>query len=136
MKIIIGSVPREDGQSMVELALTLTILLILLAGTIDLGRALFTWIEMRDAAQEGAAYGSFCPTDSAKIEARVRDNLNPIYTYVVGIDKPNISVTSPITVNVTTQLPLAMPFLSTVIGKDTITIHAKIIDSIINTSCP
>jgi Flp pilus assembly protein TadG len=129
-----GSVPKEAGQSMVELALTLTIILILLAGTMDLGRALFTWIEMRDAAQEGAVYGSFCPTDSAKIEARVRDNLNPIYTYVVGIDKPSISVGSPITVNITTDLPLAVPFLSTVIGTNTITIHAKIINSIIYTT--
>ena len=135
MSRIIGSKPREDGQSMVELALTLTILLILLAGTIDFGRAFFTWIEMRDAAQEGAVYGSFCP-DLAKIEARVRDNLNPIYTYVVDIAKPNLSIGEPITVNVTTHIPLTMPFLSTVIRTDTIAIHATIIDSIIKTSCP
>jgi Flp pilus assembly protein TadG len=134
MNKIIGSVPREAGQSMVELALTLTLILILLAGTMDFGRAFFTWIEMRDAAQEGAVYGSFCP--NGNIEARVRDNLNPIYTYVVDIDKPDISTGSPITVNVTTHLPLTVPFLSTVIQTDTVTIQATIIDSIINTSCP
>ncbi len=136
MNKIIGSVPREDGQSMVELALTLTILLILLAGTIDLGRALFTWIEMRDAAQEGAVYGSFCP-DKNKITTRVDANLNKIYTYDIDPIIPAYPAPGDsITVNVETKLPLAMPFLSTVIGTDTIDIHATIIDSIINTKCP
>ena len=68
MNKIIRSEPREDGQSMVELALTLTFLLILLAGTMDLGRAFFTWIEMRDAAQEGAVYGSLCPVSANIID--------------------------------------------------------------------
>ncbi len=35
---------KEYGQSMVELALTITFLMVLLAGTIDLGRAFFTWL--------------------------------------------------------------------------------------------
>jgi hypothetical protein len=109
--------------------------LILLAGVADFGRAFFTWIEMRDAAQEGAVFGSFCPV-TAKIEARVRDNLNPTYTYIVDIEPLIISVGRPITVNITTDLPLTMPFLSTVIGTDTIAIHATITDSIIKTTCP
>jgi hypothetical protein len=136
MNKIIGSEPREDGQSMVELALTLTLLLILLAGTIDFGRAFFTWIEMRDAAQEGATYGSFCP-DKSKITARVDANLNKIYTYHIDPIIPAYPAPGDsITVNVETKLPLAMPFLSTVIQTDTIAIHATIIDTIINTSCP
>jgi len=46
--------PSEHGQSMVELALTITILMILLAGVIDMGRAFFTYMAMRDAAQNPA----------------------------------------------------------------------------------
>ena len=49
---------RENGQSLVEMALSMTLLLILLAGVVDLGRAFFTFIALRDAAQEGASYAA------------------------------------------------------------------------------
>jgi hypothetical protein len=136
MNKIIRSELREDGQSMVELALTITILMVLLAGTIDFGRAFFTWIEMRDAAQEGAAYGSLCPTDTSAIITRVSDNLNPIYTYVITPDVPNSPLISdPITVTIETELPVTMPFLGTILGKQSITIRATINDSIISSTC-
>jgi Flp pilus assembly protein TadG len=48
----------SKGQSLVELALTLTLLLTLVAGAFDLGSAFFDFISLRDAAQEGAIYGS------------------------------------------------------------------------------
>ena len=50
--------PKEQGQSLVELSISLVILLTLLAGMVDLGRAFFTYITLRDAAQEGASYAS------------------------------------------------------------------------------
>lgn len=49
----------EKGQSLTELSITMTLVLILLAGVADIGRAFFTYITLRDAAQEGALYGSF-----------------------------------------------------------------------------
>ena len=49
---------RESGQSLVELAISLVVLLTLLAGLVDLGRGFFTFITLRDAAQEGASYAS------------------------------------------------------------------------------
>jgi Flp pilus assembly protein TadG len=49
---------NESGQSLAELAISLTVLLILLAGLVDLGRAFFTFVTLRDAAQEGASYAS------------------------------------------------------------------------------
>jgi Flp pilus assembly protein TadG len=124
---------KELGQSMVELALTLTILLVLLAGTVDLGRALFTWLEMRDAAQEGASYASICP--SGNVEARVRANLNPIYTYAVTIS-PGTSQGATKTVSVSTDLPITMPFLSTILSSSTIPINATINDTILTSECP
>lgn len=65
----------ERGQSLVELAISLVIILFLLAGAVEFGIALFQFIQLRDAAQEGALYGSICPHDPAantKIEQRVR----------------------------------------------------------------
>lgn len=50
---------NERGQSLTELSIAMTVMLIALAGIADLGRAFFTYISLRDAAQEGALYGSF-----------------------------------------------------------------------------
>ena len=51
----------ERGQSLVELALVLPLLILLLAGMADLGRAFFSYIEITNAAQEGARAGSRLP---------------------------------------------------------------------------
>ena len=70
MKDIQNKNNRESGQSLVEVAISMTVLLILLAGVVDLGRAFFTYITLRDAAQEGASYAAVINTrllDSTEI---------------------------------------------------------------------
>lgn len=62
----------ERGQSLVEFGISLMIILLLLAGAVEFGIALFQYIQLRDAAQEGALYGSICP-DEAGIKERVRN---------------------------------------------------------------
>lgn len=70
----------ERGQSLVEFAISLVVILFLLAGAVEFGKALFEYIQLRDAAQEGAVYGSICPftttdTDPAHlIKNRVRNH--------------------------------------------------------------
>jgi Flp pilus assembly protein TadG len=135
MKKLFRSNQKECGQSMVELALTVTFLMILLAGTIDFGRAFFTWIEMRDAAQEGATYASICPTKGDEAKQRIRENLNPIYTYDIYVS-PETAQGSTKTVIVKTDLPITMPFLDTVLGSDAISITATINDTILTSECP
>src|SRR3990172_6907714 len=66
----------EQGQSLLEFSISLVVLLVLLAGLADVGRALFTYMSLRDAAQEGALYGSYNPTDSAGIQTRISNNSN------------------------------------------------------------
>lgn len=44
------------GQSLAEFAISLPILLIILAGLVDIGRAYFVQIAMEDAASEGVSY--------------------------------------------------------------------------------
>jgi Flp pilus assembly protein TadG len=65
---------RERGQSLVELGISLLILLYLLSGAVELGVLLFQFVQLRDAAQEGALYGSMNPTETSwvNIEARAR----------------------------------------------------------------
>src|SRR5574342_1063 len=69
----------ERGQSLVELALSLSVILLLLAGAVDFSIAYFTFSAMQDAAQEGALYGSINPADEAGIISRVRNaSTNPV----------------------------------------------------------
>jgi hypothetical protein len=47
-----------QGQSLLEFALILPILILVLVGVFDLGRALFALITINNAAREGARYGT------------------------------------------------------------------------------
>ena len=137
--------PSEHGQSMVELALTITILMILLAGVIDMGRAFFTYMAMRDAAQEGAAYGSLNPYDESGIRARVWDNLDQVvpdpnhpekYMHIqIGAPEPRcLGTMITVTINFP-DFPLAMPFLGWILNSQTIPIKATIIDTVLRPTC-
>jgi hypothetical protein len=135
---------KERGQSMVELALSISILMVLLAGTVDLGRAFFTWLALRDSAQEGASYGAIYPSRVDLIRERVWDNLEQVVTdprnnidVIVGyIDHPCLGNTILVTVNYP-DFPLTMPFLGTIVGSQTIRIHATVNDSILKPMvCP
>ena len=132
----------ERGQSLVELALTITILMILLAGTIDLGRAFFTYQAMRDAAQEGAAYGSLHPAEDAEIILRVLDNLDEVIADPAADVEVLITISGPeclgsgITIDVNyPHFALAMPFLGWILGAQDLPIHATINDTILRPTC-
>jgi len=127
---------------MVELAIVVTILMILLAGTVDLGRAFFTWLAMRDAAQEGAAYGSIEPYNTAELQDRVIDNLEQ----VVNDPLNDIDVVPTIpggacqgdTIQVDViykDFPITMPFLGTILGTQAITITATVQDTVLTPPC-
>lgn len=58
---------RQHGQSVVELAIAMPLLLVLLLGTIDAGRVFAEYIQMRNAAVEGATFGSRHPFDNSGI---------------------------------------------------------------------
>jgi Flp pilus assembly protein TadG len=62
------ALPDETGQGLVEFALTLPILLLILLGIADLGRAFYYTVVISGAAREAAAYAVANPTaDSAAI---------------------------------------------------------------------
>jgi hypothetical protein len=83
---------NERGQSLVELAISITFLVFLLSGAIEFGMMFFQFIQLRDAAQEGALYGSLNPADASGIDAYVRGassspvNLNIPYADPIGVD--------------------------------------------------
>ncbi len=51
------------GQSLVEFAITLPVLLMILLGVLDLGRLYFSYIAVVNSAREGARYGAEFPQD-------------------------------------------------------------------------
>jgi Flp pilus assembly protein TadG len=60
-------VKANHGAAMVELALLLPVLMLILVGAIDYGRAYFVYLEVVNAAHAGAEYGSLNPTDTTGI---------------------------------------------------------------------
>ncbi len=152
----------ERGQSLVELAVSLVLLLLLLSGAVEFGMAFFQFVQLRDAAQEGALYGSLNPyldangngkfdtgesVNQAGIEARVRaassspinlaDTTNPDITVVASSSDGSNKFCegNGLTVTVSYQHKVFMPFLSTVIGTK-IPLKASVTDTILSPVCP
>lgn len=134
--------PSESGQSLVELTISLTILLTLLVGTVEIGIALFQYVQLRDAAQEGAVYGSLNPADTAGIVNHTKASSNtPIDLQNDG----NVTITptldgSPcegnaIKVAITYPHKISMPFISAIIGSNTIPINVSVTDTILSPIC-
>jgi Flp pilus assembly protein TadG len=62
---------REEAQGLVEFALSLVVLVIILLGVFDLGRAFNAYMVVTNAAREGAYYGAMHPKDQ-------NGNVNPL----------------------------------------------------------
>ena len=77
----------EQGSSAVETALILPLLLLILMGAVDFGRAYYVALEVQSSAQAGALYGIQSPLDSvgmaaaAKLEAPDVKKLQATATY-------------------------------------------------------
>lgn len=65
---------KLSGQSLVEFALFVPILILLLAGAVDLGNGFQTWITLTNATREGARKGASTSSTSA-ICGRVQEEL-------------------------------------------------------------
>lgn len=66
---------EEKGQSLVEMALILPVLLLLLVGIIDIGRMTIIYSSLHFTAQETVRLGGLGETDAA-LEQFARDNLS------------------------------------------------------------
>lgn len=147
----------EKGQSLIELAISLPVILLILLGTIDFGLALFSYSILRDAAQEGALYGSFNPGNTKEIENRARNILprsdEVIFSSPLDLrDTTQVSVeidalgnncqgvtngvANSIQVNVIYQYPIVMPFAGSIIGSDTIRLTGSATNIILQPPCP
>jgi Flp pilus assembly protein TadG len=119
----INGLTYRKGQSLVELALLLPVLLLLTVVVFDLGRAVYYYSVIYNAAREGARYGIVHQLESNTVPNDIEGIENAVIDKAVGLNLSDltISVASPITSN-TLQVfvdyrfepvtPLANNFLS------------------------
>ena len=135
------------GQSLVELAISLMIILLLLLGAVEFSLALFQYVTIRDAAQEGAIYGSINPTDNSGIQYRAvatasdvlpQLTINDVDVTINGNDCEGTTSGSPnsITVTITFAHPITFPVVGPMIGSNTINLTASVTNTILQPTCP
>jgi len=109
----------QKGQSLIEFALFVTTLLILFSGVIDVGRAVISYYMLKDAAEEGAVYGSVCPISSYVVN-RTKGSLNSFRADELTVnvscnggscgDGSSVHAGDTIEVDVTYNMALVTPF--------------------------
>ncbi len=107
----------KRGQSLVEIALILPILLIILFGIMEFGRVFHSYLVITHAAREGARYG-IISKDAAQIKQKVQDASPGITLDLSDIDvNPSTNLTAgvPLTISVEYQLDLFTPVLADII---------------------
>src|SRR5215212_4829442 len=147
---------KERGQSLVELAVSLVILLYLLSGAAEFGVLFFQYVQLRDAAQEGALYGSMNPyidsngdgtfdagepVNQAGIETRVRGassspiNLNDTSKVtVLASGDGSYCEGHAVQVTVSFDHQIFMPFMARLLGRSSnpvIPLSASVTDTIL-----
>ena len=117
----------QRGQSLVEFALLLPLLLLILVLLFDLGRAVYYYSVIHNAAREGARYGIISPTDDAGIIAAAQAK-------VVGLDQSNLFITPIetktetewyITVSVSYDFDLVTPLIDGFFGGNPLTLQTQ-----------
>lgn len=109
---------KESGQSLVEFALVLPLLLLLICGIFDLGRLMFAYTSLNMTAQEAVRIGGLGGDDDEIIQyaedhLRVGD-ASTLQVIITPGDSVRDSGDN-ITVKLTYELPLITPIISNII---------------------
>ncbi len=116
----------RQGQALVEMALTISMLMLLLMGIFDLGRAVFYYSDLCQAAREAARYAAMLPpprdAEAVKLHAQEAS--------IVHVSTSNITVTfssgHPLSAEVTMTYPYVpiTPLMAALVGSDGFTLIA------------
>jgi Flp pilus assembly protein TadG len=102
----------REGQSLLEFAIVLPVLLLILLGILDLGRAWMSLVALNDAAGEGAAYAAIYPSRTEQIQARAAASTTALVTLepdMVTVTAPDLSPGQSITVTISYPYELLTP---------------------------
>ncbi len=127
---------NQKGQSLVETALLLPLLLLLLAGLLDLGRAYYVIVALRDAAEEGATYAALAPHDVGGVRSRAVDALGPlvsVHPENVTVMAPQLTAGEPVTVTVSYAYEFYLPFFDSFVPEDGLILRGVSAHALINT---
>ncbi len=135
---------KEKGQSLVELGMGFTFLLLLIGAVVDLGGIFYTFVSLRDTAQEGAIYGAYQPTDLTGITSRIQSSasfpidasqITAISVTCNGVDCVTTNTNScqgqKISVAVSYNYNLTMPLIGAVIGRQTVPLNSTVTATIL-----
>lgn len=116
----------QRGQSLVELALVLPIVLWLLLGIVDFGRVYFVHVASTNAAREGARYwASNLSATESTVKARVQAEAAPQVTIAAG----NITLSSPTLdqrrVQILVQFTAITPLIATLWGGGSLNVTTQ-----------
>jgi Flp pilus assembly protein TadG len=122
-------IKEQKGQSLVEFALLLPLLLLLICGIIDMGRLLFAFVSLNMTAQESVRLGGLGRND-AEIVAYAKDHLNvgDPSTLQVTIT-PGQSTRKPgqnVKVTLSYSLPLITPVMKEIIPAPVLSANSTI----------
>lgn len=84
---LLQMIRRGEGSAILETAILMPLMIAMIVGTVDFGRAYCTAIEVASAAHAGALYGTQNPTDTAgmvsasELDAPDVSTLTPVATY-------------------------------------------------------
>ena len=120
---------KEKGQSLLELALVLPVLVMILAGVLDLGRLYYSYVAVTDAAAEGASYAAIHPEPSSRDDVFRRAQeasrgLVQIDPNLVEIDCPTVASGAPITVTVSYSFTVATPLINAIVPDGVLMLRA------------
>lgn len=124
LSLPVSTLRDRRGSSLIEMALTLPIILTMLLGTLDLGRAVYAQNVISNAAREGARYGIVPPYDSQAI-------IDHTETFIIGLNPDDVTVQTEkpsedtVRVTVTYSFSTVTPFVGRFLGNGgTMTLQA------------
>ncbi len=89
------AIHNRRGQSLVEFAILLPILMLLIVGAVDLGRMYFSYITIKNASREAAYIGSTWPPVDGSSVSKIRARANQEATGTVDVSKMTVSSSCP-----------------------------------------
>lgn len=120
-------VREERGQAVVEMALVVSLLLLLLLGVFTFGQVMHTYLSVTYAAREGARAAALGQNDAAVTSAVLG-----ALPETVSVEKVTVSVTpaegnrprgTPIQVQVTYPVAIDLPLVAQALGQDEIVLR-------------
>lgn len=133
----------EKGQSLLELAIGVILLILLVSGLVDLGRIFLSYIALQEGTQEGALYGAVNASDTLGIISKVRTssdspvNLGDASSVSVAVSTIGPACEeSTLRVSATYSFQFVTPLVDLVTGFATMPITATAYATILTPPCP